>query len=104
MKKIFNLFKKGVGGILMFIAGVIYLIGALIAFIITISILFDAVGLIWTIILATFLMPATVLLAPIYAAFAWGIWLPLLIIYGGGLLMWILFLILGGLGSVMMDD
>lgn len=104
MNRFFNLLKKGIGGILMFIAGILYIVGGIISFIITVDILFSAVGLIWTIILTTFLFPVTILIAPIYAAFAWGVWLPLILIYGGGLVLWILFAILGGIGSAMMED
>lgn len=45
----------------------------------------------WGIVLGLTFLPMTFIAAPWYAALSWGNWLPLLIIYGGGISATVLF-------------
>ncbi len=62
-------------------AGIIYILGGIWGLLICLGIIYDAFGIVGAII-AFFVLPFTLYLAPWYAAFADGNWLPVMVIYG----------------------
>jgi hypothetical protein len=48
---------------------------------------------IWGMVIGIVLLPVTYLVAPWYALIAWGMWVPLVIEYGGGIISLLLFII-----------
>jgi biotin transporter BioY len=68
------------------IAGyIVYLVAGAWGLVLSIQILADAAGL-WLVVIGFFLVPAMLALVPWYAGAVDGNWLPLFVIYGGGLL------------------
>lgn len=73
-------------------AMIIYTLGGLWGFFICLGIVDDALGLIGTVI-AFFLFPVTIYLAPWYAGFFKGNWFPILVVYGSSILAFALYFI-----------
>jgi len=80
------------GAIFKIPAGIIYIVGGIWGFFICLGIISDALGFIGSL-LAFFLLPITVYLAPWYAAFAQGNWFPLMLVYGSGIAAMVLYAI-----------
>jgi hypothetical protein len=77
------------GNLLKIPAGLIYVIGGFWGFFICIGIVHDKLGFIGAVI-SFFLLPFTIYLAPWYVAFVDGNWHPLIVIYGSGIVAFIL--------------
>ena len=88
-----------VGNGLRIIAFIMWALVGLAGFIIELWIVHDAAGF-WGIVLGITLLPAVFLAAPWYALFAWGDWLPLVVVYGGGIGATVLFVV----GSAVAGD
>lgn len=74
--------RSGLGGVLIAVAYVVYVISGLAGFVIELMIVSEVAGF-WGVVLGITLLPAVLLAAPWYALVAWGNWLPLLVVYGG---------------------
>lgn len=65
-------------------------IAGIVGFIVCLNIVYVVLGF-WGIVLGFFLFPLFLLAAPWYALFAWGNLIPVLLVYGCGILAWIVF-------------
>lgn len=72
------------------IGGIVYAICALIGFIISLMIVSEVAGF-WGVVLGITLFPVVLVAAPWYALVSWGNPIPLILIYGGGILAAILY-------------
>lgn len=73
-------------------AAVLYVLSSIYALFITFSIVQEAIGTFFTFV-AMLILPVFFTLAPFYALFAKGQWLPIILVYGSGAVCWILFAI-----------
>lgn len=87
------------GAIFKIPAGIIYVVGGIWGFVVCLGIIADALGFIGAVI-AFFLLPITIYLAPFYAGLAQGNWFPLMLVYGSGIAAMVLYVI----GSVIDRD
>ena len=85
-----------IGRLLKAAGWVIWTISGIWGLVLCLSIITKAAGF-WGLFAAVALAPITFLVAPLYAGFAWGNWFPLLLTYGGGLVVGILQMIGGAL-------
>lgn len=84
--------REILGGMFRFLAGACFLISGIIGLIVCLSIVVEVAGFLGFII-AFFIFPVTLLVAPWYALIAWKQWFPLAITYGGTILSWIFYTI-----------
>ncbi|MBC8302794.1 MAG: hypothetical protein H8E55_44455 [Pelagibacterales bacterium] len=63
---------------------IIWLIAGLVGLSLCFDIVYIVLGPVWAF-LSLLIFPVLLGIAPWYALFAWGDWLPLLVVYGGGL-------------------
>jgi len=94
-----NRLRGTVGGILKTIAVIMWIVVGLAGFLLELIIVEEAAGF-WGVVLGITFLPAVLLAAPWYALVAWGNWLPLLVVYGGGISAAILY----GVGSAIAGD
>lgn len=91
--------RKGIGSFFVILGYIAYAIFGVWGFIIELAIVNHAAGF-WGVVIAFIIAPVTLVAAPWYALVAWGNWLPLLIIYGGG----IFATVLCGIGTALSGD
>jgi hypothetical protein len=94
-----NKLRGNAGGILKVVAIIMYLILGLAGSVLQLSIVYEVAGS-WGVVVGIFLLPVVLLVAPWYALIAWGNWLPVVVVYGGGIAATILYAI----GSAIAGD
>ena len=92
MRNILGRIFKVLGGIMFFIFG-------LSGFIVELVIVNHVAGF-WGVVIGFVILPVTLVAAPWYALVAWGNWVPLAIVYGGGIVAAVFF----GIGSLIVGD
>ncbi len=92
MRNIVGIIFKVLGGAMFFIFGIW-------GFIVELAIVNHVAGF-WGVVIGIMILPVTLVAAPWYALIAWGNWIPLAIVYGGGITAAVFF----GVGSLIAGD
>ena len=87
------------GTLFKIIGGIIFAIAGIWGMILCFKIIIYAAGF-WGLVVGLFILPITFVAAPIYAGLAWGVWFPLVLNYGGGLIPAIFY----GIGSKLKNE
>jgi hypothetical protein len=87
------------GGIFKVLGGIMFFVFGLWGFIVELAIVNHVAGF-WGVVIGIMILPVTLIAAPWYALVAWGNWVPLAIVYGGGIVAAVFF----GIGSLIAGD
>lgn len=91
--------RQAIGGFFTILGYIAFVVFGLWGFIIELIIVNYVAGF-WGMVVGFMILPVTLIVAPWYALVAWGNWFPLLIVYGGGILGFIMV----GIGMMIRGD